>query len=337
LGHHQGALQAILLGVGVLTALIGAVMCFGQRHLKRMLAFATIGHVGLFVLGLALFDAAGLAGTAMYIAADGLVKAALFVCVGVVQHRYGGVDELTLRGRGRGLLVTGPLVVVCGLALAGLPPFGPFWGKAMIDAAAHDVGIGWLPTVFVAVSAVTGAAVLRAAGRVFWGLGSGRDPLATDIPGPEEADPELDYSHERVPLTMTIPALALAGASLALGLVPGLADAAERAAAGFVNRAGYAASVLGGSAQHVSAPSVSPGAADVLYGLLATLLAVALAALALYRERAAGRLLAATEGAASALLVRLRGLHSGDVSDYVTWLVVGTVVLGGLFAATLTG
>jgi multicomponent Na+:H+ antiporter subunit D len=312
-------------------------MCFGQRHLKRMLAFATVAHVGLFVLGLALFSAAGLAGTAMYIAADGLVKAALFVCVGVIQHRYGGVDELSLFGRCRGLKVTAPLVVVCALALAGLPPLGPFWGKAMIDSAAHEAGIVWLPVVFVAVSAVTGAAVLRAAGRVFWGLGATSDALASDMPGPEEADPELDYRHDRVPLTMTVPALVLAAGSLAFGLIPGLAHAAERAAAGFVDRAGYAASVLGGTPHHVAAPSVAPDAADVAYGILATVLACALAALALYRERAGGRLLVIAEGATAALLLRLRRLHSGDVSDYVTWLVVGTAVLGGLFAATLSG
>jgi multicomponent Na+:H+ antiporter subunit D len=273
----------------------------------------------------------------MYIAADGLVKAALFVCVGAVQHRFGGVDELRLFGRGRALYVTGPLVVVCALALAGLPPFGPFWGKAMIDSAAHHAGITWLPVVFVAVSAVTGAAVLRAAGRVFWGLGSPSDPVASDLPGPEEKDPELDYSHERVPLTMTIPALALAAGGLAFGLIPGLANSASAAAAGFVDRAGYAAAVLGGSSHHVSAPSVAPGSADVAYGVLSVALAAGLAALALYRERTGGRLLVIAEGATAAVLLRLRRLHTGDVADYVTWLVVGTAVLGGLFAATLSG
>src|SRR3954452_379064 len=67
IGPGEEALQAVLLGLGVLTAVVGALMCFGQRHLKRMLAFATVSRVGLFLLGLALFDAAGLAGAAMYI------------------------------------------------------------------------------------------------------------------------------------------------------------------------------------------------------------------------------------------------------------------------------
>ena len=95
------ALQAVLLGAGALTALVGAAMCFGQRHLKRLLAFATVSHVGLFLIGIALLDAGGLAGTALFVVADGFVKAALFVCVGSVQHLLGGVDELRLHGRGR--------------------------------------------------------------------------------------------------------------------------------------------------------------------------------------------------------------------------------------------
>ncbi len=69
--------------------LLGAFLCFAQRHLKRMLAFATISHVGLFLIGIALLDAGALGGVAIYVIADGAVKAALFVGVGVIQHRCG--------------------------------------------------------------------------------------------------------------------------------------------------------------------------------------------------------------------------------------------------------
>src|SRR3954454_10742729 len=100
LGAASGPITAVLIGAGALTALLGALVCFAQRHLKRMLAFATISHVGLFLIGIALLDraGAGLAGTGVYVLADGAVKASLFVSAGVLQHRYGTVDELELQG-----------------------------------------------------------------------------------------------------------------------------------------------------------------------------------------------------------------------------------------------
>ena len=62
LGPHVAALRAILVALGVITALLGAWMCFVQRHLKRLLAFSTISHVGLFVCGVALLGAKAIAG-----------------------------------------------------------------------------------------------------------------------------------------------------------------------------------------------------------------------------------------------------------------------------------
>jgi len=332
-------LQAVLLGVGALTAVVGAAMCFGQRHLKRMLAFATIAHAGLFLIGLALFDSGGLAGTALYVVADGCVKAALFVSVGTLQHLRENADELLLHGRGRELRLTGPLFVACALGVAALPPFGPFFGKSLIEKAAEDAGVWWVPLLFLLTSALTGAALLRAAGRVFGGLGPVVDRIAADVPGPKEADPELEYRHDRVPRTMTVPAVALALAGLGLGLVPGLLATVERAAARFVDRPAYAASVLEGrrAAPPEHVPSQKPDLLGVFVGLASAAAALGLAGLALFRPRLRSGALERTEGLAGALLARLRALHTGLVPDYVAWLMVGTVVVGGLFAVTLSG
>src|SRR3954469_22778251 len=144
LGGSAEAITVVLLVMGSITAVLGACLCFAQRHLKRMLAFATISHVGLFLIGIALLDDVGLAGTAVYVLADGAVKPSLFVAVGAIQHRYASVDELALRGRGRDLPLTGVAMLVAALALASLPPFGPFLGKAMIDEAAVAAGYGWV-------------------------------------------------------------------------------------------------------------------------------------------------------------------------------------------------
>jgi multicomponent Na+:H+ antiporter subunit D len=339
-----GAVTAVLVVLGVLTALLGALLCFAQRHLKRMLAFATISHVGLFLIGIALLDAGALGGVAIYVIADGAVKAALFVGVGVIQHRAGTVSELALRGLGRTLPITAGLVVVGGLALASLPPFGPFLGKAMIEEAGSEVGYGWIAFVFVAASALTGGAVLRSAGRVFFGWGRD-DEEHEDFPiHGEEADPELDHPREDIPSTLTVTMVVLIVGGLALGLVPGIASDAVGAAARFIDRTSYAAAVLGGGASPgavvpVRVPAVdvpTPGLRDWLLAVLTVFLALALAAIALFRGPLRDLLPGASGRGLRAGLSGLRTLHSGHVGDYVTWLVVGTVALGAAWAASLT-
>ena len=336
LGGGEQALQIVLITAGVLTALVGAGLCFGARHLKRMLAFATIAHVGLFLTGLGLLDSRALAGVALFVVADGFLKASLFVSVGALQHLYRTVDELRLRGRARRLRITGSLVVACGLAVASLPPFGPWLGKALIEEAAKHDGYAWLPLVFVVASGLTGGAVLRASGRVFLGWGPVRDPItAGAVAAPDEVDPELEYRHDRVPRTMTLPAIALATAGLALGLVPGLRDAVLEAGSAFVDRAGYAADVLHGAAGHrAEAEPIRPVLGNVLSGLLTIALAVYLAGAALFRERMPESLVW-TETSGTWLVERLRGLQTSHAGDYVTWLTVGAVTLAAVFALTL--
>ncbi|MGF1239824.1 complex I subunit 5 family protein [Streptomyces sp. 2-6] len=297
-----------LVVLGVLTAAVGSVMCWYQRHIKRLLAFSTIAHTGLFLVGVGVLKAQADEGTALYVLAHAGVKAALFACAGMLLDRYGSVDEFYLHGRARKLRGVGIMFAVGALALAGLPPFGTGLGKAVSEEA---VG-GPLTVLYVAASALTGAAVLRVAARVFLGLGprpEERDDEERDedkTSGSDE-EPETRQRLDHVPATMrTVPAVLLA-AALAVGAVPGFAHAVgER-----VDEAG-AWGVF--SAVHWTAHGV-------LLDLLSTALAVGIAGVAVTRPR----LLAAPGWA-----LPLRRLQSGHVGDYVAWLLVGVTLLGAL-------
>jgi multicomponent Na+:H+ antiporter subunit D len=138
---------------------------------------------------------------------------------------------------------------------------------------------------------------------------------------------------------MLAPAAVLLAAALGLGIVPGLAERAQAAAVRFSDRTGYAAAVLDGDrGPEVSASVASPAAghlpAAVPLALLTVALAVTLAAVPLRRGRGRGRRGAANRGVLRATLA-LRRLHSGQVGDSITWLVVGTATLGGLLATLL--
>ena len=153
---HRAAISHLFLALGVLTAVVGALFCFRERHVKRLLAFSTISHAGVFLAGIALFTPLGLAGVAVYVIGHGLVKAALFLCTGVVLHRLGSVNETWLHGRGRSLRVTGVVFTLAAFGLANLPPFATFLGKGYIDESAWAHGLPWITGVFVACAIVTG-------------------------------------------------------------------------------------------------------------------------------------------------------------------------------------
>jgi multicomponent Na+:H+ antiporter subunit D len=326
LAPHEAQLRAILVGLGLLTALVGAVMCAAQHHLKRMLAFATISHVGLFLVGIGLLSADGIAGAAVWVVGDGLVKAALFACVGLLNDRFGTVEEADLHGRGRDMRGVGALFAVGALAVATLPPFGPFLGKTLVDDAALKAGgYDWVPAVMVVVSALTGGALLRVALRVFFGLGH----PAPEDPHSVGADAGQGDEHEVAgpPALLWAPALALLVMSLAWGVVPGLLGAVGRAAERFVDGAAYADAVLRDRPPPaVTSPLHGPAAGGYAYAAASVLGAVAVAAAALAGARGgaprAG--LRALEG--------LRALHSGRPGDYAAWTAAGVALLGGLVA-----
>ena len=83
---------------------------------------------------------------AVYVVGHGLVKAALFLCVGIVLHRLGSVNETWLHGRGRQLRATGVVFTLAALGLADLPPFATFLGKGWIDDSAGAHGLPWVTT-----------------------------------------------------------------------------------------------------------------------------------------------------------------------------------------------
>ncbi|TMU89844.1 complex I subunit 5 family protein [Streptomyces sp. DASNCL29] len=315
---HPDFTRALLV-LGVLTALLGAVMCWQQRHLKRLLAFSTVAHTGLFLIGVAVLTPEGISGTALYVLGHAGVKAALFACAGVLLDRYATVDEHELFGRARELPAVGVLFAVAGLGLCGLPPFGSGLGKAAAEEAAGHTA-GWLPALYVLVSAVTGGAVLRAGLRIFAGVG--RRPREEEEGGPEttgEEEPETGGRLLRIPVPLLAVPAALLAASLALGVIPAVGFAVGRAGALFTDTGGYRRTVLDGHT--AAAPAHLPPhwqLTGILLGLLSTALAITLATLAVRRPVHAGT---------AALLAPVRRLQSGHIGDYVAWLIAGTALL----------
>jgi multicomponent Na+:H+ antiporter subunit D len=311
-------------------------MCFQQRHVKRLLAFSTISHVGLFICGIALLTEKGVAGVATYVVGHGLTKAALFMCAGVLLHRFATIDEFQLHDRGRALPLVGVLMAVGALLLAALPPFTTFMGKSLLEEGASAAGYNWLIVVFIVVSAVTGGAVLRVCGGVFlgWGPKEGQHREQAEAAN-EESDEQRDERDHTPPLMVIVPA-ALLLAALGIGLIPGAVPGVERYAAQFVDHHAYAAWVLHG--RHVALPVLPPShisASDYLYSALSTLGALLVAAYGLFGEQAVNARRVLAVHPARALVDVIRGLHSGHIGDYIAWWSAGVSLIGGICLVTL--
>jgi multicomponent Na+:H+ antiporter subunit D len=332
-GGDAEALRAVLVGLGVVTALLGGVMAFVQSSLKRMLAFVVISHVGVFLAAIGLLTARGLAGATVYVVADGLVKGALFCAVASVARRIGHTDELVCHARGRAIPLTGTVLALGGLGLAALPPLGTFLSQALVTDSATRIGYGWLPPLLVVATALTGGAVLRAAGRIFLGLGPARDELLVAAPPGEEAEVR---PAPRGGALLWGPALALLVTGLGLAFTPGLAGRAVGHAERFVDRPAVARATLhGAKPRPVPSQSFHPDADSYAYGGASALAALGIAWLGLYRRRIPRAARRAADRSAGAVLDRLKLVHDGVVGEYVTWLIVGAAALGALFAVFL--
>ena len=335
---HQAAISHVFLALGVVTAIVGGLFAFRERHIKRLLAFSTISHAGMFLAGFALLTPLGLAGAALYVVGHGFVKAALFLGAGIILHRLRSVNETWLHGRGKPLVVTGVIFTVAGLGLADLPPFGTFLGKGWIDDSA---AAPWLTAVFLVCTVLAAGAVLRVAFGVFYGLGDppGEDPqMAAEA---NEETGETDAARQRTPLTMLVPAAVFVVLALATGIVamvPKFAAGVETAAARFQDQPAYIATVLNGAHVTRAVPLYPTGAADVTASAVVTAVcsalgAVALALVALYWRRLPVLRRGYEPGAG--LTVVIRRFQSGVINDYITWLVAGIAAVGGLLAVAI--
>lgn len=136
----EGAFTSrLLLFMGLFSMTVAAAFMAAQRDFKRMLAYSSVEHMGILVLGLGLGGAA-LFGTMLHIVTNGLTKGVLFLSAGNIHRAYGSKSTDQVRGVLRRLPVSGALFFVGFLAITGSPPFGPFVSEFNILMGSFDAG-----------------------------------------------------------------------------------------------------------------------------------------------------------------------------------------------------
>jgi formate hydrogenlyase subunit 3/multisubunit Na+/H+ antiporter MnhD subunit len=199
------AVMEIVAVIGGVTLLYAGAMAVVQSGIKRLLIYSTVSQLGYITMALALGTSLGVAGGLMHVVNHMMLKDLLFLAAGciMVSSHAKTLDELG--GLGRKMPITFGIFLFAGLSLSGIPPLNGFASKWLIYMAAFQSGHMVLGIFAMISSLFTLAAILKFAHAAFMG-----------VPGPA-----ADHAKE-APLSMLLPMGVLTGASVLVGLMPGL-------------------------------------------------------------------------------------------------------------------
>lgn len=125
--------------VGVIGILYGALLAFGQRDLKRLVAYTSVSHLGFVLLGVFAFTELSLQGAVMEMICHGLSTGGLFVLVGALQHKIHTRDMTHMGGLWETLPRMGGFAMFFALASLGLPGLGNFVGEFLVLVGSFEV------------------------------------------------------------------------------------------------------------------------------------------------------------------------------------------------------
>ena len=162
------ALQGLLAGIGLVSILYGGLLAWRQTDLKAMIAYSSIGHMGVVVLGLSTLNETGLLGASLQMVAHGLIAGALFLLIGLLYERthtrqvtdYGALARVL---PGFTLFVT--LALLAGIGMPGL--FG-FVAELHVLIGGFERW-GWLMLLVSLGVLVSAAYAVRTLGQLFAG------------------------------------------------------------------------------------------------------------------------------------------------------------------------
>lgn len=123
---------AVLLAVlGVINLLYGAFLAFLQKDFKMVLAYSSISHMGIVLIGLGALNEAGIQGAIFQVVSHGLISALLFFLVGVFYERFHTSTTANLGGMAKGMPITAGFLLAGAMASLGLPGMSGFVSEFM--------------------------------------------------------------------------------------------------------------------------------------------------------------------------------------------------------------
>jgi formate hydrogenlyase subunit 3/multisubunit Na+/H+ antiporter MnhD subunit len=161
-------MQVVMMIVGAVTILAAVLMAMIQHNLKRLLAFHAVSQVGYMVLGIGTGTTIGVIGGLFHMVNNAIYKSNLFLMSGTVGRAAGSDEIEEMGGLGRLLPVTFLCGFVSAMAISGVPPLNGFASKWMVYQGALSVGSGGLATGLMVVAVFGSALTLASFVKVIY-------------------------------------------------------------------------------------------------------------------------------------------------------------------------
>ncbi len=203
----NGAALHVVAYVGILSALIAAVIACTQTDIKRVLAYSTMSQIGymMFALGVSTYGGEGGLGymAAMFhLFTHAFFKSLLFLGAGAIIHMVHSNEMKDMGGLRKFMPVTHGCFAIACLAIAGIPPFAGFFSKEeILTAAFHSNKLIYAAALFT--SGLTAFYMFRLYFSIFW-----------------NKEAQLHDGHGEGSFTMKGPLMLLATMSVLAGLLP---------------------------------------------------------------------------------------------------------------------
>lgn len=180
LGSAMAQWKWIFIIASLVSLLYGAYIALVQTDAKRVVAYSSLSHLGLIVLGIFSFSGVAVQGVLVYIIAHGLFSAALFLILGYFEEREGTRSLARLGGLGAVNPKLAGAFTIAALAALGLPGLAGFVGELVILSGVFQSGYFWPALIALIPIVLASAYMLRLLQDIING------PQVKDIP--ERAD-----------------------------------------------------------------------------------------------------------------------------------------------------
>ena len=208
--------------MGVITMIIAEMSAMQQNQIKRMLAFSSIGQMGLVIIAFGIGTEPSVQAALFQMFNHAIIKVLLFLAAGYLVFHSGSKSISSLDGLGRDKPITSFFFALGALAIIGLPPFSGFWSKLYILISVAKAELIAVVVLVLISSVIEAVYYLRVVSRLYF------------------YDENKEANVRRTPATGLIAMGILAIVIVVVGLYPSaIMDVLKPAASELVNKAEY--------------------------------------------------------------------------------------------------